>query len=421
MTAARGVATVAAAVGTHGVIGGVYAWSVYEPALRAQHGFSRLSAQAVFGTTIACFALSMLIAGRWQGTFGAGALLRVAAVVYAVGYLLAAGLGASVAATLLGIGVVGGAGIGVAYVSALTAAVTAASGRRGLITGLVTGGFAAGSAVAAPLVASSLESGWSVPAAFAGQGALGFFGLMLASLWVSDRSAKRRPSAPESGPRARWQFLAWSAGGLFGSSLAGLTIIGALASLAAGSDRGPALGAAMVVAFALGNTLGRPAWGALFDRLGSLTAPASLGGLGLAILVLASSPSSPAVMLVGSLVVGFCFAAGFVVYAANTVRRLGPASMARVYPVVFLAYGLAALVGPPIGGALRDASGTPVGALLTAAAVALTTGLALLVTRQAAGEAWPGTAGPRPRGSVREPLQLAHAAAILAPGDDATT
>lgn len=381
----RGLATLAAAVGTHLVLGSVYAWSVYEPALRAQHGFSRLAAQAAFGTTIASFALSMLVAGRVLENFGARTLLRVAALVYSVGHLLAAGLGAGVAATILGVGVVGGAGIGVGYVSALTAAVTAAPERRGLITGLVTGGFAAGSAIAAPVVTSALARGWSVPAAFAAQGALGLVGLWLASLWVGDRSARPAPATPVGAPRASGRFLAWSAGGMFGSSFAGLTVIGGLASLATGNGEGPLLGAAMVVTFALGNTLGRPIWGALFDRFDRITAPAALGGLGLAILALASSPSCPAVLLGGALAVGFCFAAGFVVYAANTVRRLGPASMARVYPLVFLTYGFAALVGPPIGGALRDAAGSPVGALLTATVVAWTTGAALFVTRQAGG------------------------------------
>ena len=385
MRGGRGWATLAAAVGTHVVIGSVYAWSVYEPALRAHHGFSRLAAQATFGTTIACFALSMLVAGRLLRTLGARPLLRVAAVVYSGGYLLAAGLGANVTSTILGIGVVAGAGIGIGYVSALTAAVTAAPERRGLVTGLVTGGFAAGSALTAPIVTSSLARGWSVPAAFAAQGALGLVGLWLASLWVGDRSAQpvAATSAPE--PRARRRFLAWSAGGLFGSSFAGLTVIGGLASLAADSGGGPHLGAAMVVAFSLGNTLGRPLWGALFDRLDRITAPIALGGLGLAILTLAPAPSRPAVLLAGSLAAGFCFAAGFVVYAANTVRRLGPASMARVYPLIFLAYGVAALLGPPIGGALRDAAGSPVGALLTAAVAALTTGAALFLTRQAGG------------------------------------
>ncbi len=385
MRARRGAAVLAAAIGTHVVIGSVYAWSVYEPALRAHHGFSRLSAQVAFGTTIACFALSMLVAGRMVRALGARTLLRVAAVVYSGGYLLAAGRGADVTSTILGVGVVAGVGIGIGYVSALTAAVTSAPDRRGLVTGLVTGGFAAGSAIAAPIVTASLARGLTVPTVFAGQGALGLAGLWLASLWVGDGENPPAPTTPAGEPRASARFLGWSAMGMFGSSFAGLTVIGGLASLAASGGQGPVLGAAMVVALAAGNTLGRPIWGALFDRFDRITAPAALGGLGLAILALASSPTRPAVLLGGALAVGFCFAAGFVVYAANTVRRLGPASMARVYPVVFLAYGFAALVGPPIGGALRDASGGPAGTLLTAAVAALATGAALLVTRQAGG------------------------------------
>lgn len=399
-----------AAMGTHLALGAVYAWSVLEPSLRERHGFSRFETQLTFGLTIACFTVAMLFAGPLLAARGARRPLRLAAVLYAVGYYVAGSFGATVPATLLGVGLLSGAGIGIGYVATLTAAVTASARRRGLVTGLVTGGFAAGSALTAPLTARALLLGWSVPDLFMVHAAVGLVVMLAASCWVPDQTApaagREADRPPVRAPRLLW----WSVAGLFATSVAGLLVIGGLASIATRSGHGPAVGAGAVMALSFGNTLGRPLWGLLFDRIGPITAPLSLGGLTLAIGALAWLAASPSLLLLASLATGFCFAAGFVTYAATLARHLGPESVARLYPRVFLAYGLAAVIGPPLGGLLQELHGSPTVALLGAATLTLTMGLSLFGSRHQATGATParhlppdGELAPAPRLVDRAP------------------
>ncbi|MFP4054509.1 MAG: hypothetical protein ACLFV7_11680, partial [Phycisphaerae bacterium] len=59
--------------------------------------------------------------------------------------------------------------------------------------------------------------------------------------------------------------------------------------------------------------------------------------------------------------IGLGFGACFVLYAAQVASRYGLSRVGSVYPIVFLAYGLAGIAGPPLGGWLYDstASYTP--------------------------------------------------------------
>jgi OFA family oxalate/formate antiporter-like MFS transporter len=55
-----------------------------------------------------------------------------------------------------------------------------------------------------------------------------------------------------------------------------------------------------------------------------------------------------------SFAIGFGFGACFVVYAAQVAARYGLSAVAGIYPLVFLAYGAAGIIGPPLGGWLYD-------------------------------------------------------------------
>lgn len=370
---------VVAAVSAHMVIGGVYAFSVYEPRLTTAHGFSSFLVQSTFGITIGVFSLAMLVAGRLLTRLAPQRLLWVAAVLYGLGYLLTSILNAQLLPTVLGIGVLSGCAIGITYVSALSSAIRTASNRQGVVTGVVTGGFAVGSALLAPLLTLGFERGLSVPTAFLIQGLGGSLLLFAASFGLDHRPLEARAKLAAARGVAAPTFHLWHLGGLFGSSFAGLIVVGGLSSMG-----GVELGAALVIGFALGNTLGRPLWGLLFDRFGRITAPVALAGLATVVLLLGWSAQS-FLRLGLTALVGFFFAAGLVVYAANTARELGAASVGRVYPFTFLAYGAAAIVGPPLAGAFRDATGSTTLGLMVAAVLAFTSSLLLFLTRTAGG------------------------------------
>ena len=56
--------------------------------------------------------------------------------------------------------------------------------------------------------------------------------------------------------------------------------------------------------------------------------------------------------------IGAGFSACFVVYASAIVEVFGIELFTRLYPLCFLSYGLAALLGPPLGGWIADSTGS---------------------------------------------------------------
>jgi len=115
--------------------------------------------------------------------------------------------------------------------------------------------------------------------------------------------------------------------------------------------------AAAISIFAVGNGIGRIVWGRLFDRRGFSTIPLSLWGLGVFAGVLLL-PVSPVVLFVAIGAAGFCFGANFVLYASAVSRCFGLACFPLLYPVCFLAYGVAGLIAPGLGGFLADVTGS---------------------------------------------------------------
>ena len=76
--------------------------------------------------------------------------------------------------------------------------------------------------------------------------------------------------------------------------------------------------------------------------------------------------------------VGFGFGACFVLYAAAIARHWGPDAVPRLYPLLFLLYGLSGIVGPIAGGGFFDWTGTYLAALAIAGGTVL---LGLWATR----------------------------------------
>ena len=80
---------------------------------------------------------------------------------------------------------------------------------------------------------------------------------------------------------------------------------------------------------------------------------------------------SPAGFVVAGSLVGFGFGACFVLYAAQVAASYGGDQVGRLYPFLFLSYGIAGIAGPLLGGLLHDWTGgysasLALGALLAA-------------------------------------------------------
>jgi len=371
----RRVLVLVASVVIQACLGGVYAWSVFVPPLRSECGLSAAETQTIFGWTIASFALAMIVAGRLQDRRGPRLVAAVGAVLYASGYLVGSVSGGSFGWLLLGIGGLSGAGIGFGYVCPLATCIKWFPAHKGLITGVSVAGFGGGAIVLSWFAEWMFSQGLGVLEVFRSIGLL--YGMVLlagaAFLTVppgSEPSGAAGVSLPLGRLLRERDFWAPVAG-MFAGTFAGLLVVGNLKPIALAGGLSAGVASTGVGVLAVGNALGRVVWGRVYDKLGVLAMLGSLAFLGVWVVGLLLAGTHALVYMILCAMVGFGFGACFVLYAAYVAAAYGNEVFGRIYPLVFLAYGVSALVGPALGGWLFDLTGTFDGAIVIASLLSL--------------------------------------------------
>jgi len=360
----------AAAVVMQLCLGGVYAWSIFVPALRLDFGFSSAQTQLVFGTAFLVFTVSGVFTGALQDRHGPRWLGVASGAFLAAGYLVASASGGDFALLWLGYGGLVGLGIGCGYVCTIATAVKWFPERKGLVAGLAVAGYGAGAIALSAVAESLLARGWGVLEVL---GAVGWsYGPLVAAagllLTLPPAARAREPVRFERrrllrDPRFRALSVA-----MFCGTLPGLLISGNLKPIGLSFGLPPVTAALSISAFAVGSGGGRIVWGLLADRLGCRRAAL------LALVAIAASPfplllagGSEAVFLAAALLAGFCYGSSFAIYPAQVAELWGARVMGTVYALVMVAHGLAAEVGPGAAGLLFDLTGSFTPALLLAA------------------------------------------------------
>lgn len=341
-------------------LGGIYAWSTFVPRLIADHGLTTAQTQLVFGLLFGSFTVAMVFAGKLLERHGPRWLLVACGLLFFGGYLVAAMSGGTFALLVLGISGMAGVATGIGYVCPLSTCVKWFPNHKGLVTGIAVAGFGAGAIVLAFAGEAMLEAGHGVLTIF------GWMGAVYGSLILMAAMVMRFPPQPATQLAARpsgvrdvvgdvffWALCA----AIFCGTFAGLMIIGSLSPLARDYGISPRMAAWSISSFAVGNGLGRIVWGRVVDRIGHRAVVPSLLTLAVAVAVLIAATIDPWVFVLAACATGFGFGANFVIYAALTAERFGTHRVGDVYPLVFLAYGVAGITGPMLGGWLRDTTG----------------------------------------------------------------
>lgn len=339
-------------------LGGVYAWSTFVGPLRDQYGFTATQTQCIFGVTIATFTLVMIIAGRLLPRYGPRRITTIAGILFALGYGLAAASAGNYFLILLGIGILVGAGIGCGYACSLTTALNWYPHRRGLVIGLVVAGFGAGAVVLTTCTSLAFAHGIAVLHWFAWLAVgYGVVLLLCAQLLTVPANCSSPASATLSPPRFWGDFHFWSLViGIFCGTFAGLLVIGNLKPIGLSWGMSAGVTTSAVSLFAVGNAAGRIGWGWLADRWDArplIPLMLAVGAVSLSVWSCTAGGSAGAFLILVVLI-AFFFGGCFVLFATQVTQRYGAESFPLIYPWVFLAYGLAALVGPMIGGWLYD-------------------------------------------------------------------
>ncbi|MCX7846718.1 MAG: MFS transporter [bacterium] len=370
----RGVLVLASAIIILLCLGGVYAWSAYVPALRDTYGYSSTQTQVVFGSTIAVFTLVMTWAGRVQTRYGPRQNALLAALLFVGGYGLAGMSGGKFWLLWLGIGVVSGAAIGCGYVAALATPLQWFPRHKGLVTGLAAAGFGGGAIVTTWVVEYMIRAQLGLGRVFEFKGmgygiVIGVCALVLSTPGGSQigGQVERGAVARVLGERLFWTLVA----GMWSGTFAGLLVIGNLKSIGVGAGLGAGQANLAISLFAIGNAAGRIIWGRWYDTWGYRVIPVSLAFLSLSLVILRVLPTRGEIFVLTAFLIGFGFGACFVVYAAQVAACYGVTQFSKVYPLVFMAYGVAGITGPLMGGWLHDLCGDYRLAILIAAALVL--------------------------------------------------
>jgi MFS family permease len=377
-------------------LGAIYAWSVFTTALKASpeeggYGFTATQTQWVFSAGLATFALVMLFAGRWQAKVGPRVVAITGGVVLGAGYILGAFLGKAFWPQFLCIGIVGGAGIGLAYVVPIAVGVKWFPDKKGMITGLAVAGFGFGATIWVKLAGSWFGGLLNTTNVFGLPGVQSVFfiygvaflvlvllgsvvmvnppGGWLPAGWDPGRAAGAGvgatgavdlTAAQMAGRPQYWGLLAM----FTGSAMAGLMVIGCIrlfgtdslqANNVADAAKAATIAGTAMAWLAILNGLGRIIWGTLSDKIGRKTALFLMCLIqGIMMLVFFSVGGSKIGLIVGACVIGFNFGGNFALFPAATADFFGNKKLGSNYPWVFLAYGIAGIVGPYISGYFKD-------------------------------------------------------------------
>ena len=369
----------AAGIILQAILGGIYAWSAFVPELTKNFGLTKGQCGSVFGLTIAIFTLAMIPAGKLLQKRGPRLTAGIGAVLYAIGHILASYSNGNFSYLLPSFGIVIGTGIGFGYVCPLTTGMKWFPDNKGLVTGVAVAGFGGGAIIQSSLAEHLMHAqNYSVMETFRFIGIA--FGILafISSLFMSEPSTQvnEKDKVDQKGPAIKEKIFTAKFGlifmGMFAGTFGGLLVVGNLKPMMLSDGLSNFHATLSISLFALGNIIGRVLWGQIHDKLGSKkTIIVSLSFFFIAMLLL--FPQSQAwLSLISVILVGAGFGGCFVVYASTVVEKFGVDIFPQLYPICFLAYGIAALTGPGLGGWLYDKTNSFNSGLITSLAVILT-------------------------------------------------
>ncbi len=352
-------------------LGGLYAWSTFVGPLADGYGLSPTQSQLIFGATILVFTVTMIFAGRLQNRIGPRPVAAIGGILFGAGYFYAASSGGDLPRLFTGLSLLSGMGIGMGYVCPLATCVKWFPNHKGLVTGISVASFGGGAIVLSAMAEGVLGRGVDVLTVFRWiavcYGSLIFIGALFLDL--PEKTAAAVQQKTFSGvlwSRTFWILFA----GMFCGTFSGLLVIGNLKPIGLNIGIESLYATTAISAFAIGNALGRVAWGWGLDRVGKMVIPLSLGVLAAAVIALISVSGMNAGFVLSAFCVGFGFGGCFVLYAAHLGNVYGSEAVGSVYPLVFMAYGISGIIGPTVGGLLFENTGTYQSSILLAAAVA---------------------------------------------------
>ncbi|MDD2422522.1 MAG: OFA family MFS transporter [Heliobacteriaceae bacterium] len=363
-------------------LGAGYAWSVFQKPLIDIFGWSTAEASLAFTLSFGMVPLAMIACGKIQDTRGPKLVTLAGGIIFGLGMFLT-GFTQSLTTLYLTYGVMGGIGIGMAYGCTVATPVKWFPDQRGLAGGLTAAGFGSGAIVFAPLASFLIEKS-GVLTTFRTLGIFYLVVIVLCSLLVTapQRAPETAAAVTAAGPAAEGHttgemlrtgkfYILWLM--YIIGCVSGLMIIGHASPIAQEQiGLSPAVAAISVSIIGLANTLGRIVWGAVSDRIGRYEALVMMFIVAGICMFLLQTASGFGMFIIAVCGVALSFGGFMGIFPSITADNFGTKSMGTNYGVMFTAFGLAAIIGPQIAAAVKQASGGAYGqAFLIAAGMSI--------------------------------------------------
>jgi MFS family permease len=336
------------------LLGTVYVWGVFRVEVESLYGINASLSGLPYMVSLVSYALAMLIAGKWMATHRTH--LVIAGVILFVGGLWLSSVVDNIYALTLTYGLCVGTGVGFLYGVPMYIVQKTFQKNIGLITGFILMGFGLSNTLMTPVVTSLLIMN-SIQDTFRILGWVALVVLLL-TIWPLFQSIANQTETPRAETLSFDVHAFRSLYVVFVLSLiSGLTIIGLSYRIGVvnyGFDEG--FVTISIAIFAFLNGLSRPFFGKLVDQFGFFkVAFFSLISLVVSgLLSVLNEGQSPWVYAISY--GAFWFGLGnWMALMPLSIQTLFPKTMfAKLYGVLFTAYGLAAIIGTLFSGAILD-------------------------------------------------------------------
>lgn len=358
-----------AALGVNLVLGLLYTWGVFQKALVDQWHWSSTTASLPYSVAIAVFAFTMIFAGRAQDKIGPRYVAMLGGIMLGLG-LIASGLTTNPMVMVFTFGVVGACGIGLGYSATTPCAIKwFQSSKRGLISGIVVAGVGLAPVYIAPLTNELIKT-YGIEQTFIILGIFAIVGVVTFSFFLKNPPAGYIPLQGTVSAQTAvvsvdmsWNemmktkqfYMLWFMYLL--SATAGLMLIGHLPKIAS-SQAGWKAGYFLVVVLSIFNAIGRVYIGSLSDKIGRTTAMMIVFFLQAANMFIFTFYDSIPLLIAGAAIAGLAYGALFTLFPTTTADLFGIKNLGVNYGLVFTGWGIAGVVGPLVGGMVKDATGS---------------------------------------------------------------
>jgi len=370
-------------------LGSVYAYSVLSVPLKkvftdpvSAGGFgltvSAIEMQLPYIVSLAVFALTMPLVGKYIESMGPRKVGMIGGVVVGLGWILASFATSPMTLAVL-YGAVAGVGVGIAYGCPITATARWFPDKRGLAVGLTLAGFGFAAFVTGK-IADVLTTSVGIFTTFQILGvaflilivALSTFLVFPPTGWcpkgwkppVAVAGAAKSEFTREEMIKTKTFIGLWVCYTI--GTLAGLMAIGVAkpAGMEVAGNAGMEAVAAgvlmtnLILPFAICNAGGRPIFGTLTDKL----TPPRAAILSYVLIIAASllvymNPTSVNMYTISFSVLWLCLGGWLAIAPAATANYFGTRDYARNYGLVYTAYGVGAIIGNLMAGAAKDILG----------------------------------------------------------------